>query len=185
MPDVTQILVAIQQGDRHATEQLFPLVYDELRRIAAQKLAGEKPGQTLQATSLVHEVYLRLVDVSREPSWNSRGHFFAAAAEAMRRILVERARARGSIKRGGGHGRLDLDNLTVASPDRPDELLALDEALTRLAAVEPQAAELVHIRYFAGQTMGGAAELLGLSLRSSHRLWAYAKAWLLQELKRD
>ena len=125
------------------------------------------------------------MDVEGAQHFNSRRHFFAAAAEAMRRILVERARARGSIKRGGGHGRLDLDNLTVASPDRPDELLALDEALTRLAAVEPQAAELVHLRYFAGQTMGAAAELLGLSLRSSHRLWAYAKAWLLQELKRD
>ena len=185
MSEVTRILSEIEQGDPHASEQLLPLVYEELRKLAAHKLALEKPGQTLEATGLVHEAYLRLVDVDRAQQWNSRRHFFAAAAEAMRRILVERARARGSIKRGGGHGRLDLDNLTVASPDRPDELLALDEALTRLAAVEPQAAEMVHIRYFAGQTMGGAAELLGLSLRSSHRLWAYAKAWLLQELKRD
>ena len=117
--------------------------------------------------------------------WNSRRHFFAAAAEAMRRILVEHARARSSLKRGGGRQRLDLDDLTVASSERPDDLLALDEALARLAAVEPQAAELVHLRYFAGQTMSGAAELLGLSLRSTHRLWAYAKAWLLQELERD
>jgi RNA polymerase sigma factor (TIGR02999 family) len=138
----------------------------------------------------VHEAYLRLLaspEAKRgeAPNWNSRRHFFAAAAEAMRRILVERARARGSSKRGGGRQRLDLDDLTIAAPQRPDDLLALDEALTRLAAVEPQAAELVHLRYFAGQTMNTAAKLLGLSLRSTHRLWAYAKAWLLQELERN
>src|SRR5262245_53701266 len=185
MSDVTRILLAIEQGDAHAAEQLLPLVYDELRKLAAAKLAQEKPGQTLQATALVHEAYLRLVDVDEARHWNSRRHFFAAAAEAMRRILVERARARGSVKRGGGRERLDLDGLTVAAPERPDDLLALDEALTRLAAVEPQAAELVHLRYFAGRTMSDAAELLGLSLRSAHRLWAYAKAWLLQELDRD
>jgi RNA polymerase sigma factor (TIGR02999 family) len=185
MADVTQILSAIEQGDPHAPEQLLPLVYDELRRLAAQKLAREKPGQTLQTTALVHEAYLRLVDVSRAQHWNSRRHFFAAAAQAMRRILVERARARISGKRGGGRQRLDLQDITVAAPERPAELLALDEALTRLAAVEPQAAELVHLRYFAGQTMGAAADLLGLSLRSTHRLWAYAKAWLLEELGRD
>jgi RNA polymerase sigma factor (TIGR02999 family) len=148
-------------------------------------MAHEKPGQTLDATALVHEAYLRLVDVKQAQPWNSRRHFFAAAAEAMRRILVERARARGSRKRGGRRQGVDLDDLTVASPERPGELLALDEALTRLAAVEPQAAELVHLRYFAGQTMRAAADLLGLSLRSTHRLWAYAKAWLLQELGRD
>jgi RNA polymerase sigma factor (TIGR02999 family) len=125
------------------------------------------------------------VDVDRAQHWNSRRHFFAAAAEAMRRILVERARTRGSCKRGGGRERLDLDDVAVASPERLDDLLALDEALTRLAAVEPQAAELVHLRYFTGQTMSAAADLLGLSLRSTHRLWAYAKAWLLQELERD
>jgi RNA polymerase sigma factor (TIGR02999 family) len=185
MSDITRILSAIEQGDPHAAADLLPLVYDELRRLAAQRLAQEKPGQTLQATALVHEAYLRLVDVDRAQHFNSRRHFFAAAAQAMRRILVERARARGSGKRGGGRQRLDLGDLTVAAPERPAELLALDEALTRLAAVEPQAAELVHLRYFAGQTMGAAAELLGLSLRSTHRLWAYAKAWLLQELGRD
>jgi RNA polymerase sigma factor (TIGR02999 family) len=185
MSDVTHILSAIEQGDPQAAEQLLPLVYEELRQLAAQKLAQEKPGQTLQATALVHEAYLRLVDVDRAQHWNSRRHFFAAAAEAMRRILVERARTRGSRKRGGGRERLDLDDVTVASSERPDDLLALDEALTRLAAVEPQAAELVHLRYFAGQTMRAAADLLGLSLRSTHRLWAYAKAWLLQELERN
>jgi RNA polymerase sigma factor (TIGR02999 family) len=185
MSDVTRILGAIEQSDPHAAEQLLPLVYDELRTLAAQRLAHEKPGQTLQATALVHEAYLRLVDVGRAQHWNSRRHFFAAAAEAMRRVLIERARARGSLKRGGRRERLDLADLTVAAPERPADLLALDEALTRLAAVEPQAAELVHLRYFAGQTMSAAADLLGLSLRSTHRLWAYAKAWLLQELERD
>jgi RNA polymerase sigma factor (TIGR02999 family) len=185
MSEVTRILSAIEQGDPHAAEQLLPLVYDELRQLAALKLAREKPGQTLEATALVHEAYLRLVDVDRAQHWNSRRHFFAAAAEAMRRILVERARARGSLKRGGGRERLDLDNLAVASPERPNDLLALDEALTRLAAVEPQAAELVHLRYFAGQNLKAAADLLGLSLRSTNRLWAYAKAWLLAELERD
>jgi RNA polymerase sigma factor (TIGR02999 family) len=180
-----RILSAIEQGDPTAAEQLLPLVYDELRQLAAQKLAHEKPGQTLQATALVHEAYLRLVDVEQAQHFNSRRHFFAACAEAMRRILVERARARGSLKRGRGRERLDLDDVTVAAPERPEDLLALDEALTRLAVVEPQAAELVHLRYFAGQTMDTAAELLGLSLRTTHRLWSYAKAWLLQELDRD
>jgi RNA polymerase sigma factor (TIGR02999 family) len=183
MSEVTRILPAIDQGDPHAAEQLLPLVYEELRKLAARKLAQEKPGQTLQATALVHEAYLRLVDVDKSQYWNSRRHFFAAAAEAMRRILVEHACARGSCKRGGGREQLDLDDLTVVSPERPDHLLALDEALTRLAEVEPQAAELVHLRYFTGQTMSAAADLLGLSLRSTHRLWAYAKAWLLQELE--
>jgi RNA polymerase sigma factor (TIGR02999 family) len=191
MNDVTRILSAIEAGEPHAADQLLPLVYDELRQLAAQKLAQEKPGQTLEATALVHEAYLRLVAPAsgeasgrRDPHWNSRRHFFAAAALAMRRILVERARARASAKRGGGRKRLELEDPPVASSERSDDLLALDEALTRLAAVEPQAAQLVHLRYFAGQTMSGAAELLGLSLRSTHRLWAYAKAWLLQELER-
>jgi RNA polymerase sigma factor (TIGR02999 family) len=184
MTDVTRILSAVEVGDAKAAEELLPLVYAELRRLATQRIAQEKPGQTLQATALVHEAYVRLVDVERAQQWKSRGHFFAAAAEAMRRILVERARARGSAKRGGGRERLNLDELAVASSERPDELLALDDALTRLAAAEPQAAKLVHLRYFAGQTMGDAAEMLGLSLRSAHRLWAYAKAWLLQELER-
>jgi RNA polymerase sigma factor (TIGR02999 family) len=182
MSDVSHILSAIDEGDPSAAAQLLPLIYEGLRELAAQKLAQEKPGQSLQATALVHEAYIRLVDVSKAQHWNSRRHFFAAAAEAMRRILVERARNRRSAKRGGGRARLNLDDITIASAEQPDELLALDEALTRLAAVEPQAAELVHLRYFAGRTMNDAADLLGLSLRSAHRLWAYAKAWLLQEL---
>jgi len=185
MTDVTRLLYAIEQGDPSAADTLLPLVYDELRRLAGQQISQERPGQTLDATGLVHEAYLRLVDVDGADHWNSRRHFIAAAAQAMRRILVERARARGSLKRGGPRERVTLEDLAVVSSERPDELLALDEALNRLAAVEPQAAELVNFRYFAGQTMSGSAELLGLSLRSTHRLWAYAKAWLLQELKRD
>jgi len=185
MTDVTPLLSAIEQGDPSAAEALLPLVYDELRRLAAQQISQERPGQTLDATSLVHEAYLRLVDVDGEDHWNGRRHFIAAAAQAMRRILVERARARSSLKRGGGLERVILDEPAIVSPERADDLLALDEALTRLAAVEPQAAELVNFRYFGGQTMSTSAELLGLSLRSTHRLWAYAKAWLLQELKRD
>ncbi len=185
MSHVTRILSAIDAGDPRAPEQLLPLVYDELRKLAAQKLAREKPGQTLEATGLVHEAYLRLVDAKDTHDWNSRHHFFAAAAESMRRILVERARARRSLKRGGRAKRLDLDGVTVACPERPTDVLALDEALTRLADADPQAAELVRLRYFGGQTMSAAAELLGLSLRSTHRLWAYAKAWLLEELERD
>jgi RNA polymerase sigma factor (TIGR02999 family) len=185
MSEATRILSAIEAGDPHAAEQLLPLIYEELRKLAAQRLAQEKPGQTLQATALVHEAYLRLVDGAQDQNWESRRHFFAAAAEAMRRILVERARARGSRKRGGGRERLDLEGLPVISPEPPEDLLALDEALPRLAAVEPQAAELVRLRYFAGQTMSAAAGVLGLSLRSTHRLWAYAKAWLLQDLERD
>jgi len=185
MGDATQILDEIQRGDPRASERLLPLVYNELRRLAAQKLFHENAGQTLNATALVHEAYVRLVDVKRVQHWNSRRHFFAAAAEAMRRILVERARARDSLKRGGGQQRIDLENLEIPSPDLTDNLLALDEALTKLAAVEPQAAELVHLRYFAGQSMITSAELLGMSLRSTHRLWAYAKAWLLQELAQD
>ena len=185
MSEVTRILSAIEQGDPHAAEQLLPLIYDELRQLAAAKLAREKPGQTLQATALVHEAYLRLVDTEKDQRWNSRRHFFAAAAEAMRRILVERARARDSFKRGGGRERFHFDDVDITSPERPEVVLALDEALTRLAAVEPQAAELVQLRYFAGQTMKTAADSLGLSLRSTHRLWAYARAWLLQELEEN
>jgi RNA polymerase sigma factor (TIGR02999 family) len=185
MTDVTRLLTAIERGDPSAAERLLPLVYDELRRIAAAHIAQERPGQTLDATALVHEAYLRLVDVDESDHWNSRRHFVAAAAQAMRRILVERARARSSLKRGGGRERVTLNDSAVVSPERPDGILALDEALTRLAAVEPQAAELVHFRYFGGQTMSACAEMLGLSLRSTHRLWAYAKAWLLQELERD
>jgi RNA polymerase sigma factor (TIGR02999 family) len=185
MNEINHNLSAMEREEPHAAEQLLPLVYEELRQLAAQKLAQEKPGQTLQATALVHEAYLRLLKGNQAQHWNSRRHFYAAAAEAMRRILVESARARGSLKRGGDRARLDLENLALASPERPEDLLALDEALSRLATVEPEAAELVHLRYFAGQTMTAAADLLGLSLRSTHRLWAYAKAWLLHELERD
>ncbi len=181
MSDVTRILSAIEQGEPHAAEQLLPLVYDELRQLAAQKLASEKPGQTLQATALVHEAYLRLVDVDKAQHWNSRGHFFAAAAEAMRRILVEQARRKRQQKHGGELRRLDLDAaLSVAEP--ADDLLALDEALHRLAAVDPLAAKLVALRYFSGLTMPAAAEALGLSLRSAERNWTYAKSWLHRAL---
>jgi RNA polymerase sigma factor (TIGR02999 family) len=181
MTDVTRILSALEQGDPQAAEQLLPLVYDELRKLAAQRLAEEKPGQTLQATALVHEAYLRLVDVERAQLWNSRGHFFAAAAEAMRRILVENARSKNRVKRGGGMRRLDLDAaLSVAEP--ADDLLALDEALDRLAAVDSLAARVVALRYFGGLTVQAAAEALGISLRSAERNWTYAKSWLHREL---
>jgi RNA polymerase sigma factor (TIGR02999 family) len=184
MSDVSQILNAIEAGDPVAASRLFPLVYDELRRMAAGQMARESPGQSLQATALVHEAYLRLVEQPNQQHFANHRHFFGAAAEAMRRILVERARARQSHKRGGGRKRLDLDDQNVTAPERSDDLLALDAALDRLTAAEPQAAELVKLRYFAGRTMTEAAELLGLSRRSAHRLWAYARAWLLEELNR-
>jgi len=184
MSDVSQILNAIEAGDQEAAGRLYALVYDELRRMAAGQMAQEAPGQSLEATALVHEAYLRLVDQPNQQHFANRRHFFGAAAEAMRRILVEQARARGSRKRGGDRQRLDLDHQDVMAPERSEELLALDAALDRLAAVEPQAAELVQLRYFAGRTMTEAAELLGQSLRSAHRLWAYARAWLLEELKK-
>ena len=185
MSDVTRILSAIEAGDPHAADELWPLVYGELRRLAARKLAQEKPGHTLDATALVHEAYLRLVGRGEasapagEP-WHGRGHFFAAAAEAMRRILVESARTKSRRKRGGGFARELLADLP--SPQRPERLLALDEALGRLAAVHPQAAELVKLRYFAGFSNAEAASLLGLSARKATQLWAYARAWLLEEL---
>ncbi len=182
MNEVTRILRKIEEGEGVAAEQLLPPVYNALRRLAAQQLAAEKPGQTLDATALVHEAYLRLLGGQQ---FENRRHFFAAAAEAMRRILVERARARRSLKRGAGHARVDLDGAAEFAPERSDELLAVDAALGRLAAVEPQAAELVRLRYFAGCTMNEASELLGMSLRSANRLWAYAKAWLLRELRPD
>jgi RNA polymerase sigma factor (TIGR02999 family) len=180
MTEVTRILSAIQQGDPHAAEQLLPLVYDELRKLAAQKLAQEKPGQTLQATALVHEAYLRLVDVDQPQHWNGRGHFFAAAAEAMRRILVEGARRKRSRKRGGDQHRIDLDLLATTSPPRHDDLLDLDAALSQLAAADPQAAQLVQLRYFAGLTVPEAAAALGVSPRTADFLWAYARAFLLR-----
>jgi RNA polymerase sigma factor (TIGR02999 family) len=182
MSDVSQILNATEAGDAEAAGRLYPLVYAELRRMAAGLMAQEAPGQSLEATALVHEAYLRLVDQPTQQPFANRRHFFGAAAEAMRRILVEQARARGSRKRGGDRLRLDLDHQDVTAPDRSEELLALDEALNRLAAAEPQAAELVQLRYFACRTMTEAAALLGLSRRSAQRLWAYARAWLLEEL---
>jgi RNA polymerase sigma factor (TIGR02999 family) len=185
MTEVTRILSAIEQGDPHAAEQLLPLVYDELRQLAAQKLAQEKPGQTLDATALVHEAYLRLVDVDQTQPWNSRGHFFAAAAEAMRRILVEQARRKQALKRGGGQERQPLDAIEVAVPKVSDDLLALDEALSQLAVADAQAAELVKLRYFSGLTVKQAADLLGISPRTADHLWTYARAWLLQKIQGD
>jgi len=183
MSDVTHILSAIEQGDSHAAEQLLPLVYDELRKLAAQKLAQEKPGQTLEATALVHEAYLRLVDVDRVQHWNSRGHFFAAAAEAMRRILVESARHKRRAKHGGGRQRIDLDEACLVAETKSDELLALDEALTRLAHQSPDKAELVKLRCFTGLTIAEAAQVLGISEATAERWWAFARSWLYSELK--
>lgn len=191
MSEVTEILFRIEQGDSRAAEQLLPLVYDELRKLAAQKLAQESPGQTLQATALVHEAYIRLAgtagasaspEADRDVRWNSRGHFFAAAAEAMRRILVEAARRKGSCKRGGDRVRRDVDLMAVPAPEEPADLLALDQALSKLAAADEKAAELVHLRFFAGLPIPEAAQILQISPRTADRLWAYARAWLHQEL---
>jgi RNA polymerase sigma factor (TIGR02999 family) len=185
MSDVTRIMSAMEQGDPHAAEQLLPLVYEELRQLAAQKIAQEKPGQTLQATALVHEAYLRLVGVDPAHHWDSRGHFFAAAAEAMRQILVQNARRRSRVKHGGGRTRFDVEDLEIAAPERSEDLLALDEALAQLAVADPQAAELVKLRYFAGCTVRQAAEVLGVSPRTADFLWAYARTWLFQKLQGD
>jgi len=182
MSEVTRILSAIDQGDPHAAEQLLPLVYDELRKLAAAKLAQEKPGQTLQATALVHEAYLRLVDVEKAQHWNSRGHFFAAAAEAMRRILVENARQRRSGKRGGRLRRLDFEEAQSLAEPPADDLLALDEALGQLALEDPTKAELVKLRCFAGLSHQDAAQALGISRATADRYWAYAKSWLYCKL---
>jgi RNA polymerase sigma factor (TIGR02999 family) len=182
MKDLTGLLSAIEQGDPTAAEELLPLVYDELRRLAAQRLAREKPGQTLQATALVHEVYLRLVDGEADRHWDGRGHFFAAAAEAMRRILVENARRKRSLKRGGNLVRHQLDEVELVIPGLGDDLLALDEALTRLAAQDPVKARLVELRHFAGLTLEEAATALGLSTTTAHRYWNYARAWLHQTI---
>ena len=182
MTEVTRLLSAIGQGDPRAAGELLPLVYDELRRLAARKLARESPGLTLQATALVHEAYLRLIDADRDRQWDDRRHFFAAAAVAMRRILVENARARGRLKRGGDFERRAIDPDRLAAPDACEELLALDEALTRLAVADPQAAEVVQLRVFAGLTVKRAADVLGVSPRTVDHLWAYARAWLLSEL---
>jgi RNA polymerase sigma factor (TIGR02999 family) len=183
MSDVTAILSAIEQGDPHAAEQLLPLVYEELRKLAAQRLAQEKAGQTLQATALVHEAYLRLVGTEDKPPWAGRGHFFAAAAEAMRRILVENARRKRGLKHGGGRHRRSLDPNGLAAPEAAEDLLALDEALTRLAATEPRVAELVKLRYFAGLTIPQAAAQLQISPRTADTWWSYAKAWFQAALQ--
>ena len=183
MSDVTRILSAIEQGDARVAEQLLPLVYDELRKLAAAKLAKEKPGQTLQATALVHEAYLRLVGEGGGHHWDSRGHFFAAAAEAMRRILVENARRKRSLKRGGGLVRQQLVAAELAAPEPREDLLALDEALSRLAAKDPTKAELVKLRYFAGLTGEQAARVLEISPATADRHWAFAKAWLRNEVR--
>jgi RNA polymerase sigma factor (TIGR02999 family) len=183
MSDVTRLLDAAAAGDLTAAADLLPLVYDELRQLAAARLADEKAGQTLQATALVHEAYVRLVDGHQPQNWNGRGHFFAAAAEAMRRILVDHARRKKSAKRGGDRERLDLDAIDVAVADWPEDLVALDEALGRLAAVDPKAARLVHLRFFAGLPIPDIAEMLGTSPRTADRLWAYARAWLHQAVR--
>jgi RNA polymerase sigma factor (TIGR02999 family) len=185
LSDVTRILSAIEQGDPKAAEQLLPLVYDELRKLAAQRLTEEKPGQTLQATALVHEAYLRLVGRQHEQEWDSRGHFFAAAAEAMRRILLNRARDKNRAKRGGGRRRVDLDQIEIALDTNSEQLIALDEALNQLAAEDADAARLVNLRFFAGLTLNDAAVSLGLAPRTAERQWAYARAWLYARLRQD
>jgi RNA polymerase sigma factor (TIGR02999 family) len=183
MSDVTRLLDAAAAGDPHAAGQLLPLVYDELRKLAAQRLAHEKPGHTLQPTALVHEAYVRLVGGGDEDNWNNRGHFFAAAAEAMRRILVESARRRRAAKHGGGRAREELDADLVPAAEPREDLLALDEALDKLASTNRPAAELVQLRYFAGLTLPDAAEALGMAPRTAGRLWAYARAWLRREVE--
>ena len=181
MSDVTRILSAIESGEPHAAEKLLPLVYDELRKLAAARLAGEAPGQTGDATALVHEAYLRLVG-GGDAGWDSRGHFFAAAAEAMRRILIDRARAKGCEKRGARLGRLDIDAVDLATTATPDQLLAIDEALARLAAADPAAGRLVELRYFAGLSVAQAGAAAGVSTATAYRLWNFARAWLHSEL---
>jgi RNA polymerase sigma factor (TIGR02999 family) len=181
MTDVTRILSAVEQGDPAAAEQLLPLVYDELRRLAARKIAREKPGQTLDATALVHEAFVRLVGGESQPSYRDRRHFFATAATAMRRILIDNARRKRSGKRGGGRERVPLENLVVPSPD--DDLLALNEALEKLAASDATKAKLVELRYFAGLTADQAAEVLGISCSTADRHWTYARAWLQAEIQ--
>ncbi|HEX4591034.1 MAG TPA: ECF-type sigma factor [Gemmataceae bacterium] len=185
MSDVYRILDAIETGDPSAAEQLLPLVYDELRRLAVQRLAHEQPGQTLQATALVHEAYLRLADGNGARPWNSRGHFFAAAAEAMRRILVERARLKGRLKHGGKFQRVELDSGCLVSVEPSFDIVALDEALSRLAEIEPSKSELVKLRFFGGLTMPEAAAALNISLATAERYWTFAKAWLYAELAGD
>lgn len=185
MSDVTLILSRIEHGDPEAAEQLLPLVYDELRRLAAAKLSNEKPGQTLQATALVHDAYIRLVDVEQAQQWDSRGHFFSAAAEAMRRILVDAALRKKTLKRGGDRKRLDMADVEPAVSSPGEDVVALSEALDKLAEIQPQTAELVRLRYFAGLTNRQAAELLDVSPRKADSLWAYAKVWLHDRIECD
>jgi RNA polymerase sigma factor (TIGR02999 family) len=185
LPDVTGILQAIEEGNAQAAEQLLPLVYDELRKLAAAKLAHEKPGQTLQPTALVHEAYLRLVDATKAPHWSGRRHFFAAAAEAMRRILIDQARDKRRLKRGGGWRRLHLDQIDLITEQAPDDLLALDEALAQLAREDAVSAELLKLRLFTGLTLAEAAQTLGLARRTADRYWAFARSWLYDALSRD
>jgi RNA polymerase sigma factor (TIGR02999 family) len=182
MNEVTRILSTTDPGDPYGAEQLLPLVYDELRKLAAQHLAREQPGQTLQATALVHEAYLRLVDTDKVQHWDGRSHFFAAAAKAMRRILIDRAREKGRAKRGGKRQRLDIDALNLATTATPDQLLALDDALARLAAEDPTCARVVELRYFAGLTVDEAGQALRISTTTAYRHWNYARAWLYNEL---
>jgi RNA polymerase sigma factor (TIGR02999 family) len=189
MEEVTRILAAAEQGDAHAAEQLLPLVYEELRKLAAQKMAEEAPGQTLQATALVHEAYVRLLgnepDAQARENWESRGHFFAAAAEAMRRILIDRARDKRRLKRGGGWKRLHLDEIDPAIEQSPDDLLALDDALSKLALEDPVCAQLVKLRLFTGLTLGEAADTLSIARRTADRYWAFARSWLYDALSQD
>jgi RNA polymerase sigma factor (TIGR02999 family) len=182
MSDVTRILSAIEQGDPHAADQLLPLVYEELRQLAAQKLALEKPGQTLQATALVHEAYVRLVDVEKAPHWNNRGHFFAAAAEAMRRILIENARRKNRGKHGGDLERVEIELADLPTRMSSEELVALDEALEKLKEHDPVKAQLVTLRYFGGLTIEQASEVLNISRVTAHRYWTYARAWLHRQM---
>ena len=184
MTDVTRILNAIEQGDPRATEELLPLIYEELRLLAAQKLSHEPPGQTLQATALVHEAYIRLVEAECR-NWNSRNHFFMSAAEAMRRILIENARRKKTLKYGGDQKRVDLDNAVITIEDSPDELIALDEALLELAVEDSTKADLVKLRYFAGLNIDQAAEILGISRATAIRHWSFARAWLFQRIKKS
>lgn len=184
MSDVTRILNAIEQGDALATEELLPLIYEELRLLAAQKLSQEPPGQTLQATALVHEAYIRLVEAECR-NWNSRNHFFMSAAEAMRRILIENARRKNTLKHGGDHKRVDLDNAAITTEESPDELIALDEALAKLAIEDSTKADLVKLRYFAGLSIDQAAEILGISRATAIRHWSFTRAWLFHRVKRS
>jgi RNA polymerase sigma factor (TIGR02999 family) len=185
MTDVTQILSQIESGDSSAAEQLLPLVYDELRKLAAAKLGREKPGQTLDATALVHEAYLRLVGSVRPQSWDGRSHFFAAAAEAMRRILVENARRKNRIRHGGQMNRVDIDDFPIAVIAPDDDLLAVHETLDALAQTDAQAAELIKLHYFLGLSMDESAQLLGISPRSAYRTWSFARAWIYKHLGRE